>query len=303
MSKIKKITLFVIILFIAGLAWYLFIKEYDYQITFRAKTSSGTVYQGVRDWAGQMGGNEKIGFKELESEPFKRLVQEINANDSTLQFVWHFKAVNDSLTNVKVGITDTENSVLTRLKIPFVKTWLEKFSLAKIIDFKKGLEIHLKNFKVKIEGKSEIPEKFCAYVTITSKQSEKAMNMIAKNAVITNFLSENDLKMIDYPFLELTSWNIPNEKITYNFCFPINETDSLPNNKEVKFKKISARPAIKAVYNGNYKTSDRAWYALLEYAEQNNIKINETPIEFFFNNPMEGGDELTWKADIYLPIE
>ena len=27
------------------------------------------------------------------------------------------------------------------------------------------------------------------------------------------------------------------------------------------------------------------------------------PLEFFYNNPHYGGDELNWKAEIYMPIK
>ena len=60
--------------------------------------------------------------------------------------------------------------------------------------------------------------------------------------------------------------------------------------------------ALKATYNGNYITSDRAWYALLEHAERNAIKVSETPIEVFYNNPNFGGDELQWNAEIFMPL-
>ena len=57
------------------------------------------------------------------------------------------------------------------------------------------------------------------------------------------------------------------------------------------------------IYNGNYITSDRAWYELLDDAERKNIEVHQTPVEVFYNNPNYGGDELNWKAEIYMPLK
>jgi len=60
---------------------------------------------------------------------------------------------------------------------------------------------------------------------------------------------------------------------------------------------------IKATYNGNYITSDRAWYSLLQYAKNNNLEVSQHLLEIFYSNPNMGGDELDWKAEIFLPIK
>lgn len=302
MKKSQKILSITIVLLVIIVIWYLFFKSYDYEVNFEAKTSSGTVYQGIKDWTEQSEKNEKLAIKTMDQIPFKNLLQEVTVKGSTLLFDWHITAINDSLTKIKVGITDTDNSLQTRIKIPFIKTDLEKFSVNKLIEFKKGLNKHLQNFKIKIEGESQIPEKFCAYVTIESSQAKKAMNMIKNNTFISQFLAENNLPIIGYPFLEVTKWDISNEKITFDFCFPIEKSANLPQHPEIKFKTILTKPAIKASYFGNYRTSDRAWYALYEYANQKNMEIIKTPIEFYFNNPMLGGDELQWKAEVFLPV-
>jgi effector-binding domain-containing protein len=298
----KKIIIFVLLLMVIVSIWYVFFKSYDYQVTFQAKTSSGTVFQGIKIWSEQLETNEKITSKTRNQIPFNKIEQEILLNENTFLFDWNIMPINDSLTNVKVGIIDTKNKFSTRLKVPFIKTELEEFSVTKLTEFKKGLDSHLKNFKIKIERESQIPETFCAYLTIESSQANKAMNMIKNNTFISQFLAEKNLKTEGYPFIEVTSWDIPNENIIYNFCFPIEKSLNLPVHPEIKFKTISAKNALKATYFGNYRTSDRAWYALIEFATQKNIQILHTPVEFFYNNPMHGGDELKWKAEVFLPL-
>ncbi|PID68596.1 MAG: hypothetical protein CR989_04760 [Flavobacteriales bacterium] len=258
MSSTKKIVLFIFLFLLVGLGWYFFVKPFDYQITFRARTSPGTVYQGVKFWAGQLEKKEGISIKTITVTPFKEIIQELSVRDTVFRLNWSFEGVNDSITKVRIGVVDTQNSLQTRLKIPFLKTWLEQFSLSKVIEFKKGLEAHLNNFKVRVEGKSKIPEKFYAYVTVSCTQSEKANKMIANNFLMAQFLSDNAIEMNGYPFLEIKSWDMDTEEIVFDFCFPIDEIDNFPNDNVVKFKKMESKPALKAIYNGNYRISDRA---------------------------------------------
>ncbi|MEH6777641.1 MAG: AraC family transcriptional regulator, partial [Maribacter arcticus] len=68
------------------------------------------------------------------------------------------------------------------------------------------------------------------------------------------------------------------------------------------YKKLETTKGIKAIYNGNYITSDRAWYALLRYAKTNGLNVAPNPIEIFYNNPDMGGNSLNWKTEVYLPL-
>ena len=70
----------------------------------------------------------------------------------------------------------------------------------------------------------------------------------------------------------------------------------------MSYDRLYPKKALKAIYHGNYITSDRAWYALMDYAEKNGIEVVPEPVEVFFNNPNMGGDALNWTAEIYLPI-
>ena len=105
------------------------------------------------------------------------------------------------------------------------------------------------------------------------------------------------------PFIEVTNWNQATDSITYNFCFPIKNKENLPQFPEVKYKRLYERKALKATYHGNYITSDRAWYRLLSYAQENGIEVINEPFEIFYNNPSTGGNERNWKAEIFMPIK
>ena len=60
---------------------------------------------------------------------------------------------------------------------------------------------------------------------------------------------------------------------------------------------------LQTEYNGNYITSDRAWYKLINSAKNKNIPIEKLPIEVYYTNPNFGGNELDRKAEIFVPIK
>lgn len=298
----KKTTIAITVILASILIWYLFIKKYDYVVTFKEKTAPGTIFQGTLDWGDNIKNQDFIESKIISGTPFSKIVQELKTLDSTIVFEWFYKGINDSTTQVKVGVINPKHSILNRIRLPFSSVGIKQFAINKVVQFKKGLDQHLEKHKVKINGFSEIPRQFCAYIQLESDLQNKAQQMIANNSNIMVFLKENNIEIIGKPFLEVNDWDIPNQKIKYNYCFPVKKQDSLPGHNEIKFKNIVARKSIKATYYGNYRTSDRAWFALYDYALRNHLKIEEKPFEIFYDNPFSGGNELEWKAEIYMPI-
>jgi len=164
------------------------------------------------------------------------------------------------------------------------------------------LESHLERIKVTIEGPSILPAATYAYTTYDGKQSTKVNGMMRDLGFLESVMIKNNVTLKGTPFLEVTHWDRTKDSISYRFAFPIEPQDSLPTIKDISYDSRPEQKAIKAIYNGNYITSDRAWYALLSYAKNNNIKVAARPTEVFYNNPNMGGDELTWKAEVFLPI-
>jgi effector-binding domain-containing protein len=117
------------------------------------------------------------------------------------------------------------------------------------------------------------------------------------------FLNVNHLKAGDFPFLIINTWNLNKNTINFRYCFPIKLKDSMPFHKDIKFDVLKPQKALKAIYNGNYKTSDRGWFTLHEYAKRHHVAIKNKPIEFFYHNPHNGGNELDWKTEIFMPLK
>jgi len=294
----KKIS--AIVGFILGgfLLWYLIIKPYDYLVTFKVKTSAGTINQSIKLWNTSLENSSPI-----QQENLKNLTQQIIVKDSTFNYDWSISSVNDSISKVNVYVTDIDHSFANKISIPFGTTDFEKRTQNIITNFIDKLKEHLNKIRVRVVGIDSTRTTYCAYIPMKGLQIEKARGMMQNYSLLTSVLSAENIEMNGTPFVEITNWNTQNDSIAYNFCFPVIKSDSLPIDPRIQYKQYSGVKALKASYNGNYITSDRAWYALLDYAGNNDIEIVKKPLEVFYSNPNFGGDELQWEAQIYLPIK
>jgi effector-binding domain-containing protein len=289
-------------LFLLFLTWYLFIKKSDYCISFKINAATGTVFQGIREWSAIQEVNQKEQYTIKEQRNFDFIRQEMKKGNSKMEYTWEMKSINDSVTAVTVGVKDFNNSLFNRVTAPFCSTRFKLEQIKKITNFKNGLYNHIKTFKVKIDGAGISEEKFVAYISLKSVLQEKAQTMIANNGIITGFLLRNNIKIQGRPYLEIESWDLDKETIRFNYCFPIDKNTKIIKNELVKFKTLTAVKGLKATYHGSFRTSDRAWFALRDYAKRNNIKLENKPIENFITNPFDGGNELEWEAKIFIPI-
>ena len=294
--KIAKWGLLIAVLGV--LVWYFFFKEFDYQINFEAKTTVGAVNQSIKSWNSSLETPQPI----VQINEYE-LLQTIKRKDSTHEYLWKLKNINDSTVKVSVFVKDKAHSFKNRLLIPFSEPNFEKTAKQTTKEFLQTLQNHLKEIRIKIEGEENSPNSYAAYVSVKCLQIEKAKGMMANFGLLSSFIDKNKLEANGRPFLEITSWDREKDLVSYNFCFPFMKNDSVIGNEFISIKKFSSKKSIKAIYNGNYITSDRAWYAIEQYAKKNNIEVDLLPIEVFHNNPNMGGDELQWETEVYLPIK
>ncbi|WP_240911230.1 AraC family transcriptional regulator [Yeosuana marina] len=296
--KFKRFLILIIaVTFLSTCAWYV-LKPYDYTVTFKTKANFGTINQTLKLWSNSILDSAYI----VKQKSLNDVKQQIVSRGNSYIYHWQFVNINDSLTRVNIGINDENHSLKNRIDNLFSYTDFEKEVKTTITDFVTILKEHLDKFKVTIIGEVNIPEVYCAYVSVKSKQYNKAKGMMQNYGLLNSVLIQNHIVLNGRPIVDVTNWNMQNDSIHFDFCYPIIKQEKLPDFDIIKYKWIKSKKAIKAVYNGNYITSDRAWYALLEYAKKNKIKVSKTPLEVFYNNPNFGGDELRWKAEIYMPL-
>lgn len=300
----KKLILSFIGIVILVTIWYLFIKKYDYQINFFIKTSPGTVYSNILGMESWTHSRNAKNIKIINNTAFKSISQQINLKDSTYIFHWELNSINDSITKVKVFIKDKKNSLKQRLLLLVKKSDFVKKSIIFVDKFNIELFKQTEKFRVKIVGKSTRPAyQSIIYVTFNTDLPSKAHEMMGKVIFLTQYMSKHHIKKIGNPFINITQWDVKKNTINCEFGFPVENLDVYPQDSIVKVRhKLEALPALKAIYNGNYRYTDRAWFALYNYAKKHNIKVVNNPFEIYLHDPHNGGTELDWQADVYLPL-
>jgi effector-binding domain-containing protein len=294
----KKILLVFSFLILGGVVWYLFVYPYDYLVTLEAKANKGTINQIIKLWDTSLDNSEIEAGEELES-----LTQTLRYKDSTHIYAWEISSVNDSVSKIKVFAKDSAFSFKNKLNVPFKDTDFEKRTRKNLKNFADLLANHLKNIKVRVVGEAQLDSTHYAYVNNKTSQFGKAGGMMRDFPLLDPFLVNNGVELNGKPFIEILAWDMENDSLEFNFCYPIIMNDSLPQHPDLKYGFRKPVKALKAIYNGNYITSDRAWYELLDYAEKNNIEVGGLPVEVFYNNPNIGVDEINWKAEVFLPIK
>ncbi|MGB3607640.1 hypothetical protein [Psychroserpens sp.] len=296
----KIIYILLIILTILGL-WYFVIKSHDYQVSFESKNPKGIIYEHIAQWNGGKPFSHHV-LKNIEKTPFHSITQDYTfSKDSTMRIDWELKKKNDSITKVKGYFTSMNSSLNQRFKILFGKANFASQS----IDFSKKLKMYIERqnerFKLSKIDTANFEYRKYIYRTVSTTIDNKAKKMLMENGMIMNYMFQNELSLDGYPFLELTSWDKTTDSIQFNFCYPIKKRHISTNNSIVYSEKDPFK-SLRIIYNGNFRTSHLAWYAYDDYFEKNNEKKKLLPIEVFLNDPQQGGDELTWRTEIYLPI-
>lgn len=299
-NKIKGLLVVVLLSF---LGWYFLLKKSDYTITFKVNAATGTISQGIMEWSKTQSKKQNETYTVLEKRNFDFIKQKMKKGNEELEYTWDMKSINDSMTNITIGIKDLNHSFYNKVTAPFVPTKFKTEQIDKIKSFKIGLEEHIANFKIRIDGKKSSKEMFVAYISLKSVLQEKAQTMLEYDPKIVGYLDKNKIKIIGYrPYLEITDWDEDKEIVSFNYCFPIAKNTKYVPDSNVKFKTIPAMNGLQATYFGNYRTSDRAWFTLLDYAKKNGIKLENKPLEHFLDNPFNGGTELEWKTEIIIPF-
>ena len=139
----KKISAIIGFLTSGFLLWYLIIKPYDYLVTFKVKTTAGTINQSIKLWNTSLENSSPI-----QQENLKNLTQQIIVKDSTFNYNWSISSVNDSISKVNVYVTDIDHSFANKISIPFGTTDFEKRTQNTITDFIDKLKEHLNKIRV-----------------------------------------------------------------------------------------------------------------------------------------------------------
>lgn len=303
----KKILLGVLFVALSVIVWYLFIKKYDYQFQSTAKNTPGAVFSEISEWKKFSAPNSPDDIEILSREPFKKIVQKVRIDSSSyIEMNWDLEQVNDSVTALKVLVRSNINEVNNRWDIinPFeTSTYIDTLK-EKLTAFQSKLRNQKLSYKVDVEKdivKSPALECVCSTSTGIAV-SGKAAEMVKKIVFLENYVLDHALNLNGFPFVKIKRWDRDLDIVDFDFCFPVKMRAGLDETPEVKIRSLESSPAIKAIFNGNYRLSHIAWFELLYQAEQRDLSTTGLPLEVFHNNPKTEENPAAWIAEIYLPL-
>jgi effector-binding domain-containing protein len=303
---VKKIFVpFAIIIFLAliGGITYLLNRPSDYQAHFTVKTTPDVAYFNILNWDIWNRNQLSSKIEVLSKTPVRNISKKVTLIDTTLIFNWEFKKLNDSITMVRAYVSDPDRKLYNRLTVPFINTHFKNDVRGNLLDIKTRLELNLKKFHYEFTGYHHFEKKSCVCINLKSTPRGKAMAMMSTVIELNQFVRQNNLELDGTPFLVVHDWNEFEDSISYDFCFPITRTDAVPDHPKIKFMTVESMDAIKTDFYGNYSITDITWYNLAEEAKKLGYSSNHKLIEVYYNDPHSGGNELEWKAEIYLGIE
>lgn len=294
---------FIILLALIGGITFLLTRPSDYQAYFTVKATPDIAYYNILNWniwnRNQL--NSKIEI--LSKIPVRNVSQKVTLNDTTLIFNWEFKKSNDSITLVRAYVSDPDRKLYNRLTVPFINTRFKNGVRNNLLDIKTRVELMSKKFHYKFTGYHHFEKKSCVYINLRSTPGGKAMAMMLNVTELNQFVRQNNLELAGNPFLVVHDWNESKDSINFDFCFPISRIGAVPENPKIKFMTVESMEALKTDFYGNYSITDITWYNLAEEVKKQGYRSNNKLIEVYFNDPHSGGNELEWKAEIYMGIE
>lgn len=303
MKKIIISITFIILLALIGGIIFLLTRPSDYQAHFTVKTTPDIAYFNILNWDiwNRNHSNSKIEI--LSKNPVWNISQKVTLIDTTLIFNWEFKKLNDSITMVRVYVSDPDRKLYNRLTVPFINTHFKNSVRGNLLDIKTRLEVMLKKFHYEFTGYHHFEKRSCICINLKSTPRGKATAMMSNVTELNQFVRKNNLELDGNPFLVVHDWNEFKDSISFDFCFPIARIDAVPEHPKIKFMMVESMDALKTDFYGNYAITDITWYNLAEEAKKLGYRSKNKLIEVYFNDPHSGGNELEWKAEIYMGVD
>ena len=300
----KKRGLAILLLALVGLlCWHFLIKSYQHKVRFKTKDTPGLVYSNLLSWKFVKGLPDSSKVTVVSNDPFKRVEHLVTVKDSSFRYVWEFNRTADSLTDVTAYISDNNNGFLQNVIVPFKNNDFVNRNISTVQALGEEWVAYRDKFRIGEVKEDSLGPKFSAYITLEAEVTKKASSMMRNIADVMGFINENLLELDGNPYLEVSNWDPVKQTIMYDFCFPIKRQDSMPASNVVKFKESKAVNGLATRFNGNYSIADKAWYSIIEYADQNNIELKMLPTEVYLNDPHSGGNALQWEAIIFMPLK
>jgi len=216
---------------------------------------------------------------------------------------WYFENSNE-------GTLLVWNIIAKDLTYPFQR-WLSLFA-SKMIrpDLQKGLS----NIKDLYENQKAKPTKWLtsevrvknvdSFYALTIKDSCYSDYFQVKFGEIyntlLNYISENKIEQISYPFCFFYKWNIDDVSV-FEVGVPIKS--EVKTKGRITFVEKAGTRVVYASQFGPYESTTNAHDAIEIYTKENNLQISGYPWEVYITDTKKELDTAKWETQIFYPIK
>ena len=297
----KKVLLFLILGLTTLGVWYFGIKDYNYLVRFETAEPRAVVYDFLKNWNDGWGYEDTV-VRTLKTYPFQKLEQQFKSSDSVFNIEWDIRVKDDGGSQVIGKFSDPENGFKQNIEALYSKNNFVKRSITFARDVGDGLVESGKAFNINPVVIDTIPSSHCICTKVRSEMDTKTAAMTRDIQTVMGYINLNGIQIAGDPRLDITMLDLETGMVEFDFCFPVPEEITTLNAPDIFLKDFEEKPALRSVFNGNYRISYLAWMHVMDYAEHNGYAVDITPHEVFLNDPHVGSNALEWEAYIHFPL-
>ena len=285
-SQVKNIT----ILLLGGtVLFYFFLIPFDYQVRFSTHNAPWLIYHLVEI--------NQDNVQLIEEEENRLLFSaRPKAKTAGYEYSWEVQR-EEKRTYVQVKAIFTTHRWKEKISFLFGQSNHVKSILQDIRSFTTELGNTSKEYSWEPPVEGILPAADCLCTTIKARIEDKANQMNQTISLLSTYLPKGKKTP---PRLYITDLNLEQQKITFDFCFPLEK--QIEQTIEDKSLFITFKPEIngeKIKFYGNYSQTHRGWYSYM--ADTPHLDRLKLPFaEVFYDSPFGGIEQSKWESETYF---
>lgn len=168
----------------------------------------------------------------------------------------------------------------------------------------KNITESLKNFSIKNEGMTLIPEMFYIKQTIESDIENLGDKVFQSMEHMNNFAKNFELEPYGSPFTVFENINMLSGNVRYSVCMPIKNFFSTAEGSDIVCEKMPAFHGYKTILTGDYIHSDKAWTEVKKEILTKNLtqRADIKPIAIYKTSILTTQKTNEWVTEFIIPV-
>lgn len=139
--------------------------------------------------------------------------------------------------------------------------------------------------------------------TCATADFQKVSKRLLQNMI--SFVEENEIKIIGLPFIVFDNKKLPNNKISFAMCVPVEEEILTTEGSEISGGHFDEFLAIKTILTGDYSHNKEAWSKTVNYIKNEKLieDVSGKYIEIYKVSLPKERKPSKWITEIYVPIK